>query len=89
MVFLDSSLPDGVGSDMARYISEMKQKEMHTKMAIVSMSGNSLEDQKEMYKGYKIAAYVQKPLSRQQILGLLGFAKPNGKCLTGKKENGA
>ncbi len=42
---------------------------------IISMSGNAVEDQREMYQGLNVAMFVQKPLGRQQVLGILEMAE--------------
>ena len=39
-------------------------------MKVISMSGNTVYEQKQMYEGFDMKAYVQKPLTKQQLLGL-------------------
>ena len=76
MIFLDSILPDGTGKDLADFIREGQKKGNYKNLIAISLSGNSPADQKKMYEGYKIAAFLQKPMDREQILSLQNYARP-------------
>ena len=67
-IVLDSSLPDGAGSDFVEFIEE-KYKEYGA--PIISMSGYSVEKQKSFYAGMKIYAFLEKPVSKAEIIRIV------------------
>eukprot|EP01022_Parablepharisma_sp_SALTPOND_P004416 TRINITY_DN120242_c1_g1_i1.p1 TRINITY_DN120242_c1_g1~~TRINITY_DN120242_c1_g1_i1.p1 ORF type:complete len:714 (+),score=38.57 TRINITY_DN120242_c1_g1_i1:550-2691(+) len=75
LVLLDSSLPDGTGANfMEKYMEGVHEKEW--KIApVVSMSGQTVQEQEEMYSGYQIYAYLQKPISKALLLDILRSVK--------------
>lgn len=74
---MDNLLPDGEGKDLMKYLvqEEEKHNTKNKKIPVVSMSGNSVENQKEDYEGYEIQAFFQKPLQMENLKGLALLAK--------------
>lgn len=70
IILLDNSLPDGTGRDFADYL-----KKAGKKYPIVSISGNSVDDQKRLYEGNEVEMYYQKPLTKSQLINLMDFGK--------------
>ncbi len=76
IIFLDSALPDGTGRDFAELIKQNKIKgRLQKNVVLVSVSGNSEDEQKKLYEGYEVSAFIQKPLIKNQILDLLKLVK--------------
>jgi len=64
-------LTDGDGVDFAKFVRSSTE---FKNIPIVSISGNSVDDQKTDYEGYKINEFCQKPLSKSQMLNLLNLS---------------
>lgn len=72
MIILDNSLPDGTGKDLLDYIQKIRRTG-GKRVCVVSISGNSSEDQKVAYEGYPVVAFLQKPLIKTQVIGLISL----------------
>lgn len=70
VIFLDSQLQDGIGTDVLAECARLATERGKT-VPVVSMSGNSAQDQRELYTGYSIHAFLQKPVSKAQLLDIL------------------
>jgi len=70
IVIIDNLLPDGNGRDLAEFIKNMKKL---NRIQIISISANSITEQKKMYEKLEIQAFLQKPLSKKQICSLTNF----------------
>ncbi len=69
ILILDGLLGDGSGVDFMRGAGAMLEKK---RTRVISVSGNAVEDQRRMYEGAgRIAGYMQKPIRRQELLGLV------------------
>eukprot|EP01022_Parablepharisma_sp_SALTPOND_P024360 TRINITY_DN536_c0_g1_i1.p1 TRINITY_DN536_c0_g1~~TRINITY_DN536_c0_g1_i1.p1 ORF type:complete len:666 (+),score=101.58 TRINITY_DN536_c0_g1_i1:574-2571(+) len=71
LVMLDNLLPDGSGVQFMEFALGFMKEKGAPMPAVISMSGNSVEDQKEMYSGYNLQGYLQKPIRRQVLLELI------------------
>ncbi len=72
VILLDSSLPDGSGRDfMQCYEEVIQEKGEAARVPVISMSGNSIEDQQEMYETCKLYAYLMKPISKSELIRLI------------------
>ena len=80
MVLLDSILPDGTGKDLANFIKKEQSKGKFKDLVVISLSGNSPDDQKLLYEDNNIiSAFLQKPLTKEQTLNLQSFVKSKTK----------
>ncbi len=70
LLLLDNMLPDGSGKELLEFIAT-ELPITNAPLKVISMSGNSSEDQRRLYEGYEVATFLQKPLSKSQILGLI------------------
>lgn len=70
-IMLDSQLPDGTGRDFLQYCHTVVKGRGVRLPPVVSMSGNSVEDQKSMYEGLEVYAFMVKPVSKSQLTGLM------------------
>lgn len=75
LILLDNLLPDGTGKDFLEFLEEHEKNLKLNKIPIVSMSGNSIDEQKEHYEGFEIKAFFQKPLRMENIKGIALLAK--------------
>ncbi len=71
MVFLDSLLGDGTGLDFMKSVDWRKRNNGKVPV-VISMSGNSLGEQKEMYQDIpEVRGFLQKPVKKSELIGLL------------------
>ncbi len=70
-VLLDNFLGDGTGADFVRRAEEMGKTKGRKMPKVISVSGNSLEEQKSMYEGMAMHGYLQKPVRKQDVLDML------------------
>ncbi len=75
MIFLDSQLPDGSGVDFMAYFVRVIRERKGRTVPVVSMSGNLVRDQEDLYLGYPIQDYLEKPISKSLFLNVLGAVK--------------
>jgi len=66
-------LEDGLGLEFAAHVR--KSRGPSSKVPIISISGNTIDDQRKQYEGYNIDAFYQKPMTKTQLLNLLDFVK--------------
>eukprot|EP01022_Parablepharisma_sp_SALTPOND_P022908 TRINITY_DN46_c0_g1_i1.p6 TRINITY_DN46_c0_g1~~TRINITY_DN46_c0_g1_i1.p6 ORF type:complete len:237 (-),score=42.11 TRINITY_DN46_c0_g1_i1:2111-2821(-) len=72
IIFLDSELPDGIGLDfMKHFTNTIKEKSLKKPPPVVSMSGNSIPDQQDLYRDYEMYSFLQKPISKTMLLGII------------------
>ncbi len=71
VIFLDSQLPDGTGVDFMSYYTQMVQKKETRRVPVVSMSGNPVPDQENVYSGFDIYTFIEKPISKAILLGII------------------
>ncbi len=71
IIFLDSQLPDGSGVEFMAYYTKLVERSGIHRAAVVSMSGNSLPDQQNMYSGFDIYSYLEKPVSKAVLQGII------------------
>ncbi len=71
VIFLDSELPDGTGSDFMDYYRQhwLGLGFVEKQVPVVSMSGNSVQDQQRKYASHtNMHAYLQKPVSKSALI---------------------
>jgi len=71
LIFLDSMLPDGSGQDFMYQYRKIIIEKGIKKVPVVSISGNSMHSQQEMYAGYQMYAFLEKPVSKVQLQEVL------------------
>lgn len=79
VVILDSLLGDGTGLDFLRLAAEeTRDQEVQSKMKVISVSGNAVEEQRRMYEAkggnnnkFRVDGFLQKPVKKQDVLGLV------------------
>ncbi len=74
-IFLDNQLPDGTGLDFMQHYTELVMSRGARPLQVVSMSGNAVQDQEKAYRGYCIHAFLEKPVSKKQLLDVLRTIK--------------
>ncbi|MDR3395589.1 MAG: response regulator [Parasulfuritortus sp.] len=70
-ILLDSQLPDGIGLDFMVHYAELLKNKGTKQLPVISMSGNSAQDQEKLYLGYPLHAFLEKPVSKSQLLDVL------------------
>lgn len=73
VIILDNFLGDGTGLEFLKLAGNMLEAGGR-RAKVVSISGNDVEEQKRMYEvagKCKIDAYLQKPVKKQEVLGLI------------------
>ncbi len=50
-------------------------KETRCEVPVISMSGNTAQDQEKKYTGFKIHAFLEKPISKGTLLGVVKSIK--------------
>lgn len=70
-ILLDSQLPDGVGLDFMLHYTELLVSRGGKQLPVISMSGNSSHEQEKLYRGYVMHAFLEKPVSKAQLLDVL------------------
>ncbi len=81
LILLDNLLGDGTGLDFLKMCEGDLTAGTAKRVKVVSVSGNSVEDQRKMYqevtaeatqgRGVVVDGYLQKPISKQKMLGLV------------------
>jgi len=76
LILLDSHMPDGTGRDfMERYMQIIKGMPKPKKIPVLSISGNTIHTQEELYEGYEIYAFLVKPLSKKALIDIIESIK--------------
>ena len=57
LILLDSLLPDGSGRDLLIFLDKEQKLRGWKKIPVISMSGNSIPEQHNMYQSFDILAY--------------------------------
>ncbi len=71
---LDSMLSDGTGADFLRFMEDFLAEKFPGGEwpAIVSMSGNTIAEQKEMYMNFEhVDEFLQKPIKKQDLISII------------------
>lgn len=69
IILLDNFLGDGTGAEfLMKATQNAEVGRLHAK--VVSMSGNSVEEQRENYAGYRVDSFLQKPVRKQDLLDI-------------------
>eukprot|EP01022_Parablepharisma_sp_SALTPOND_P023166 TRINITY_DN480_c0_g1_i1.p2 TRINITY_DN480_c0_g1~~TRINITY_DN480_c0_g1_i1.p2 ORF type:complete len:823 (-),score=89.53 TRINITY_DN480_c0_g1_i1:4376-6844(-) len=71
IILLDNLLGDGTGIDFFVFAEEKVKKEDAKMPLVISISGNSVQDQKEFYQGCGVKIFLQKPIKKQDLMDLL------------------
>ena len=73
LIFIDNELPDGIGPDLVEFYEKtfLTNNGHKKKAAVVSIGDISVEMQKEIYKGYSIANFIKKPISKKTIIDIV------------------
>ncbi len=69
IVVLDSFLGDGTGADFLRLVRTSGRK----MPKVISVSGNTIDDQRRMYEGCPVDGFVQKPAKKQDVLEMVAI----------------
>lgn len=68
---LDSHLPDGLGLDFVKKAKQLATDSGHPMPPVISMSGSSEADQRALYSGYSVVAFLVKPVKKQEAIDLI------------------
>ncbi len=71
LVLLDSQFPDGTGADFMLYYTILAKAKRIKMAPVASMSKNSAQCQELAYAGYHMHAFLEKPVTKSQLLGVL------------------
>ncbi len=72
VVILDNLLGDGTGLDFMRTCERMLAgADGKRRTRVISVSGNDVAEQKRMYESVAVDGFLQKPVRKQDVLGLI------------------
>ncbi len=74
-IILDNQLPDGTGLDFMVHYAGVVTDHGIKQLPVISMSGNSAQDQERLYRGYSMHSFLEKPVSKAQLLNVLRTIK--------------
>ncbi len=81
VILLDNLLGDGTGADFLSFATalvgdkaERGAESCGVMPFVISMSGNTVAEQKEMYDGYVVNHFLQKPIRKQDLLDVIQIA---------------
>ncbi len=71
VIFLDNQLTDGSGVEFMEHYKNVVTAHGGQAVPVVSMSGNAVRDQERTYSAFNMHAYLQKPIPKAMLLGLV------------------
>ena len=71
LILLDNQLPDGTGLDFMSFYKKSEKSKLCKKVPVVSMSGNSVSDQKRIYSNYEMNGFLEKPVLKEVLSGII------------------
>ena len=70
-MLLDNLLGDGSGVEFLEFATKLISEKGGNMPIVVSMSGNPVGEQKQMYQTYQVNGFLQKQIKRQDLIDLM------------------